>query len=223
MGPVRSSSGTKEPELGPALEPVDEDPDTAVIEPLAALGQEAVPLRERHPGDFEQEREQRIRALVGRRRKRIPRPGRRARTLAAGGVTVSLVLLLVVLSTADRHPTPNRVATPKTEPEAAAASVVRPAEIRRRPLARAHPRRRAAIPAKRRAARRHAQKERTNRRAAKAEDMPSQSDAPVVESQAPASVPPSVAATTGSAPPPASSPPPSTSTNPAGEEFGFER
>jgi hypothetical protein len=143
--------------------------------------------------------------------------------VAAGGVAVGLVLLLAVLSTADRHPTPKPVTTPKAEPEAAAASVADRADGRRQPLVRPHPRRRAAIPAKRRAARRHAQRPRTHRRTAKAEDVPSQSEAPVVESQAPASAPPPVAATTESAPPPASSPPPSTSSNSAGEEFGFER
>jgi hypothetical protein len=218
-----SSSGTKEPELGVALEPTEGDQDTAVVEPLAALGQEAVPLRERHPDDFEKEREQRIKALVGKRRQRIPRPGRRARMLAAGGVAIGVVLLVAVLSTGDRHPTPKRVATPEAEPQAVAASVADRSDGRRQHLVRPHPRRRAAIQAKRKVTRRHAQRERAHRRTANVEEAPSQSEAPVTESSAPASAPPPVTATTESAPPPASSPPPSASTDPAGEEFGFER
>jgi hypothetical protein len=216
---VRSSS---EPELGPALEPVEDDRDTAVVEPPGALGQEAIPLRVRSRDDFEQEREQRIEALVGKRRRRVPRPGR-TRFLAAGGVAIGVVLLLAVLSIADQHSTPKPVAAPKAEPQAVAASVAPRAEPQRRPLVRAHPRLRAAIPAKRKAARRHAQRSRTHRRGAKAEDVPSQSEAPAAESPAPISAPPPATATSEPAPPPASSPPPSTSTNPAGEEFGFER
>lgn len=218
-----SSSGTKEHELVPALEPVEDDRNATVVEPIAALGQEAVPLRERRRDDFEQEREQRIKALVGRRRQRVPRPGRRATALAAGGVAIGVVLLLGVLSTADRHPTTRPGVTFKAEPQAAAVSVAHLAESRRQPLIGAHPRRRAAIPAKRRAARRNAQRSRTHRRAANAEGVPAQSEAPATESPAPGSAPPPVTATTKSASPPASSPPPSTSANPAGEEFGFER
>ena len=218
-----SSSGTKEPEFDAALEQVEDDQDTTAVDPIAALGQEAVPLRERHQNDFEQEREQRIEALVGKRRQRVPRPRRRARMLAAGGVAIGVVLLVAVLSTGDRHPTPKPVATPKSEPQAVAASVADRADGRRQPLVRARPKRRAAIPAKRRAARRHAQRSRAHRRAAKAEDVPTQSEAPVTESSPPASAPPPATATTESAPPPASSPPPSTSADPAGEQFGFER
>jgi hypothetical protein len=220
---VRSSSGTKEHEFDPAFEPAEEDRETAVVEPLATLGQEAVPLRERRQDNFEQEREQRIKALVGKRRRRVPRPGRRARTLAAGGVAIGVVLLLAVLSSADRHPTPEQGATHQSQTQTAEASATHRVEPRRQPLVRAHSRRRAAVPAKRRAARRHAQKSRAERRAANAGERPRQSEAPVAESPAPASAPPPVTATTESAPPPVSSPPPSTSTNPAGEEFGFER
>jgi hypothetical protein len=43
MSLVHSSSGTEEPEFAPALEPGDEDQNTAGAEPLSALGQEAVP------------------------------------------------------------------------------------------------------------------------------------------------------------------------------------
>lgn len=223
MGLVGSSAADTEVGSDPGLEPSMGEQDTATVEPLAILGQEAVPLRERHPDDFEQEREQRIEALVGRRRQRVPRPGRRARMLAAGGVAIGVVVLVAVLSTTDQHSSREQEAARISEPQADAASVAHRAGRRRQPLVKAHPQRRAAIPTKRRAARRHAQRERAHRQAAKVEDVPTQSEAPVTESQAPASAPAPVATTTESAPPPASSPPPSTSSNPAGEEFGFER
>lgn len=208
--------------VAPALEPLDGEQDTG-LESLSSLAEEAVPMRDHAARELDDMREERIRAVVGSRGRWLPRPTVNTRVLFAGGAAVAILVLVAALSSSDggnaarggvaaqpRHP-----AVPKLSGQERQA---------RRPqrLVKAHPRRRAAIPAKRRAARRHAQRERTHHRAATAEAVPSQSDAPAAESPPPVSAPPPATGTTESAPPPASAPPPSTSTDPAEEQFGFE-
>lgn len=221
MSLVHSSREQGDSGVSPAAEPLDDKLDNGV-EPLSSLAEEVVPMRVHAARELDQMREERIRAVVGNRRRRLPRPSVNARVLAAGGVAVGLLAMAAALSLSSggrsaRHSTgakPQRQAVARVKP------LERPARQPQR-LVEPHPRRRAAIRAKRKAARRHAQRERAHR-AAHAEAAPSRSEAPATESQAPASSPPPTAATTESAPPPASSPPPSTDSNPAQEEFGFE-
>lgn len=206
------------------LESLDEEQD-AGLESLSSLAEEAVPMRDSTARELEHLHEERIRAVVGGGSRRLPRPTINARVLSAGAAAVVILALVAAALSSNgggsasrgaaaqvqRSPVPQR----SIEPDSRSA---RP----RRPI-KAHAQRRAAIPAKQRAARRHAQRERAHRRAVKAEEVRTQSEAPVTESPAPASAPAPVTATTESAPPPASSPPPSTSTNPVQEQFGFER
>jgi hypothetical protein len=209
--------------VAPAIEPSDDEQDTG-LESLSSLAEEAVPMRDHAARELDQMREERIRAVVGSRSRRLPRPPANARVLCAVGVAVALLVLVAALSSSGGGSASGDAATQAQRPAVPQRST-EPDSRTGRPqrLVKAHPRRRAAIPAKRRAARRHAQRERTQRRAARAKDAPGQREAPVSESPAPASAPPPTTATTESAPPSTSSPPPSTSTNPAGEEFGFER
>lgn len=209
--------------VAPALEPSDDEQDTG-LESLSSLAEEAVPMRDRAARELDDMHEERIRAVVGSRRRWLPRPTVNARVLFAGGAAVVILALVAALSSSGGRSASGDATTEAQRPPAPQSSIKSdsPSGQPQR-LVKAHPRRRPAIPAKRKAARRHAQRERTHRQAAKAEAVPTQSEAPVTESPPPASAPPPVAATTESAPPPASSPPPSTSTDPAGEQFGFER
>jgi len=218
---VHSSREQGDSGVSPAAEPLGDELDNGV-EPLSSLAEEAVPMRDHAARELDQMREERIRAVVGNRSRRLSRPVN-ARVLWAGGIAVGLLAIAAALSLSSG----GRSASDSTaaKPQRKAVAGVKPSEGRTRPpqrLVEAHPRRRAAIRAKRKAARRHAQRERAHRSAADAEAAPSQSEALPTESQAPVSSPPPTAATTESTPPPASSPPPSTSSNPAGEEFGFE-
>jgi len=208
--------------VAPVLEPLDGEQDTGV-ESLSSLAEEAVPMCDHAARELDDMREERIRAVVGSSSRRLPRPPANARALGAGAVAVALLGLVAALSSSGGSAASGGAAAQPQRPAVAKLSGQDRQARRPQRLVRAHPRRRAAIPAKRRAARRHAQKEPAHRPAANAEEVPSQSEAPATESQAPVSAPPPATATTESAPAPSSSPPPSTSTNPAGEEFGFER
>jgi hypothetical protein len=207
--------------VAPALEPLDGEQDTG-LESMSSLAEEAVPMRDQAARELDDMREERIRAVVGSSSRRLPRPPANARVLGAGGVAVALLALVAALSSSGGSAASGGAAAQPQRPAVAKLSGQDRQARRPQRLVRAHPRRRAAIPAKRRAARRHAQREPAHR-PANAEDVPSQGEAPATESQAPVSAPAPATATTESAPAPSSSPPPSTSTNPAGEEFGFER
>jgi hypothetical protein len=223
MSLVHSSRDQGDSGLPPALEPLDDEQDTE-LNSLSSLAEEAVPMRDHAARELDDMREERIRAVVGSRSRRLPRPTVNARVLVAGGAAVVILVLVAALSSSGGRSASGDAATEAQRlpaPQSSIKSDSRSGQPQR--LVKAHPRRRAAIPAKRKAARRHAQRDRAHRQAAKAEAVPSESEAPVTESPPPASAPPPVAATTESAPPPASSPPPSTSTDPAGEQFGFER
>lgn len=222
MSLVHSSRDQGYSGLPPALEPLDDEQDTG-LDSLSSLAEEAVPMRDHVARELDDMREERIRAVVGSR-SRLPWPSINARVLCAGGVAVAFLALVAALSSSGGgSPASGGVAA---QPQHPAVAKLREQDRQARQaqrLIKAHPRRRAAIPAKRRAARRHAQRKRAHRPEENAEAVPSESRAPVMESPAPASAPPPATATTESAPPPASSPPPSTSTDPAGEQFGFER
>jgi hypothetical protein len=223
MSLVHSSRDQGDSGVGPALEPLDNEPE-AGLDSLSSLAQEAVPMRDHAARELDDMREERIRAVVGSRSRRLPRPPVNARVLCAGGVAVALLALVAALSSSGGgSPASSGAAAQPQHPAVAKLSGQDRQARRPQRLVKAHPRRRTAIQAKRKAARRHAQRERVHRRATNAEAVPIESKVPVTESPAPASAPPPVAATTESAPPPASSPPPSTSTDPAGEQFGFER
>lgn len=217
-----SSSEQGDSGVGSAPKPLGEEQDTR-LDSLSSLAEEAVPMRNRAASELDHMRAERISAVVGDSSRRLPRPTVNARVLCAGGVAVVILVLVAALSSSGGGSASGDAAAQAHRP--APQRSIKPDSRSGRPrrLVKAHPRRRAAIPAKRKAARRQAQRERMQRRAASAENAPSQSEAPVTESPAPASAPPPATATAESAPPPASSPPPSTSTNPAGEEFGFER
>lgn len=206
-----------------ALEPLDDEQETG-LKSLSTLAEEAVPMRDHAARELDDMHEERIRAVVGSEGRRLRRPTVNARVLSGGGVAVVIVVLVVALSSSGGRSASGDAAAEAQRPPAPPSSI-KPNSRTGQPqrLVKAHPRRRAAMPAKRKAARRHAQRERMHRQAAKAEAVPSQSDAPVVESPAPVSAAPPATATTESAPPPASTPPPSTSTDTAGEQFGFER
>jgi hypothetical protein len=221
MSLVRSSRDQGDSGVPPALEPLDDEQDTE-LNSLSSLAEEAVPMRDHAARELDQMREERIRAVVGNGSRRLPRPTVNARVLAVGGAAVVILVLVAALSSSGGGSASDDAASQARQPPVRQSSI-KPNSRTRGPqrLVKAHPRWRAAIPAKRRAARRHAQRERTHRPAARTEDVPAQSKAPVTESPPPASAPPHVAATTESPPPPA--PPPSTSTDPAGEQFGFER
>lgn len=207
----------------PVLETPDDEQDTG-RESFSNLAEEAVPMRDRAARELEDMHEERIRAVVGGRGRRLTRPTVNVRILFVGGAALVILALVAALSSSGGRSASTDAAAKTQRPPAPQSSIQSESRLRQpQRLVRAHSRRRAAIPAKRKAARRHAQRERTHRQAPKAEAVPTQSEAPVTESPPPASAPPPVTATTESAPPPASSPPPSTSTDPAGEQFGFER
>jgi hypothetical protein len=206
----------------PAVEPLDHEPKTE-LDSLSSLAEEAVPVRSQAARELDQMRQERIRAVVGSRSGRLPRPSANARVLWVGGIAVALLALIAALSLSGE----GRSASDSTAAKAqrpVVARVKRSDSRARRPqrLLKATSRRRAGIRAKRKAARRPAERKRAHRSAAHAEAAPSQSEAPLTESQAPISAPPPPAAATESAPTAASSPPSSTSSNPAQEEFGFE-
>jgi len=219
---VHSSRDQEASGISPGVEPLDDEHDTG-LDSLSSLAEEAVPMRDRAARELDQMREERVRAVVGSGRRRLPRPTVNARVLFAGGATVVILMLVAALSSSGGG-SPSGDAAAQAQHSAAPHGSIEPNSRAGRPqrLVKAHPRRRAAIPAKRRAARRHAERSRAHRLAAKVRTAPSQSKAPAAESQAPVSAPPPATATTESAPPPASPASPSTSTNPAGEEFGFE-
>lgn len=206
------------------VEPLDDEQD-AGLDSLSSLAEEAVPMRDQAARELDHMREERIRAVVGFGSRRLPRPTVNARFLCAGGAAVVILVLLATLSSNGGGESGGGDAAAQAQRSAVPQNSIEPDSRTGRPqrLVKAHPRRRAAIPAKRRAARRHALRSRAHRRAANARTAPSHSEAPAAESQAPVSAPPPATGTTESAPPPASPPPSSTSTNPAGEEFGFER
>jgi hypothetical protein len=208
----------------PVLETPDDEQDAA-HESFSNLAEEAVPMRDRAMRELEDMHEERIRAVVGGRGRRLTRPTVNARILFVGGAAVVILALVAALSSSGGRSASTDAATQTQRPPAPQSSIQSESRSRQpQRLVRAHARRRAAIRAKRKAARRHAQRERMHRQAPNVEAVPSQSEASVPESPPPASAsPPPVAATTESAPPPASSPPPSTSTDPAEEQFGFER
>jgi hypothetical protein len=222
MSLVHSSRDQGDSGVPPALEPLDDEQDTE-LNSLSSLAEEAVPMRDHAARELDDMREERIRAVVGSGKRRLPRPTVNARVLFAGGAAVAILVLVAALSSSGGG-SAARGGVAAQPPHPAVAKLRGQERQARRPqrLVKAHPRRRPAIPAKRRTARRHAQRDRTHRRAANAEAVPSQSDAPVAESPPPVSAPPPPTATTESAPPPTSAPPPSTSTDPAGEQFGFE-
>jgi hypothetical protein len=219
---VHSSRDQGDSGVAPEIEPLDGKHDTG-LESLSSLAEEAVPLRDHAAHELDNMREERIRAVVGSGTRRLSRPTINARVLTAGGAAVVILMLVAALSSSGGG-SPSGDAAAQAQHSAVPQSSIEPDSSAGRPqrLVKVHPRRRAAIPAKRRAVRRHAQRSRAHRRAANARTAPSHSEAPAAESQAPVSAPPSATGTTESASPPASPPPPSTSTNPAGEEFGFE-
>ena len=221
MSLVHSSRDQGDSGVPPALEPLDDEQDTE-LNSLSSLAEEAVPMRDHAARELDQMREERIRAVVGNGSHRLPRPTVNARVLVVGGAAVVILVLVAALSSSGGGSASDDAAAQAQQPPVRQSSI-KPDSRTRGPqrLVKAHPRRRAAIPAKRRAARRHAQRARTHRPAVRTEEVPTQSKAPVTESPPPASAPPPVAATTESTPPP--TPPPSTSTDPAGEQFGFER
>ena len=221
MSLVHSSREQGDSGTPPAVEPGDDELDTGV-DSLSSLAEEAVPMRDNAARELDQMREERIRAVVGRGKRRLPRPTVNARVLLAGGAFVAILVLVVALSSSGGGSASSDTAAQAGRP-AIQKSSIEPHSRRGRlqRLAKANPRRLAAIRAKRKAARRRVQRERVHRSKAHAEAAPSQSEVPT-ESRPPVSVPPSPTATTESAPPPASSPQPSTSSNPAQEEFGFE-
>ncbi len=222
MSLVNSSRDQGDSGIAPELEPLDGEHDTG-LESLSSLAEEAVPMRDHAARELDQMREERIGEVVGSRRRRLPRPTVNARALFAGGAAVVILVLVAALSSSGGG-SPSGDAAAQAQHSAVPQSPIEPDRSAERPqrLVKAHPRRRAAIPAKRKAARRHAQRSRPRRRAANTKSAPSPSEAPAPESQAPVSAPPPATPTTESAPPPASPTPPSTSTNPTGEEFGFE-
>lgn len=220
MNLVRSSRDQGDSGVSAALEPLDDGPDTE-LNSLSSLAEEAVPMRDHAARELDDMRDERIRAVVGSRGRRIPRPTVNARVLVVCGAALVILVLVAALSSSGVGS--GATAQPSHPAVAKLRGQDRQAKQPQR-LVKAHPRRaRAAIPAKRRAGRRHAPRERRHRRAVNAEAVPSQSDAPVAESPPPVSAPPPPTATTESAPPPASAPPPSSSTDPAEEQFGFER
>jgi hypothetical protein len=223
MSLVHSSREQGDSGLFPALEPLDDDEDTG-LNSLSSLAEEAVPMRDHAARELGDMREERIRAVVGGRGRPLLPPTVNARVLVVGGAAVVILVLVAALSSSGGGSAARGGgATQPSHPAAAKLSGQDRQAKQPQRLVKAHPRRQAAIPAKRRAARRHAKRERPHRRAANAEAVPSQSDGPVAESPPPVSAPPPPTATTESAPPPASAPPPSSSSDPAGEQFGFER
>lgn len=201
--------------------PADEEQDTG-LESLSSLAEEAVPMLDHAARELDDMREERIRAVVGSRSRRFPRRSVNSRVLWVGGIAVGLLALVVALSLGGEGQSASDGAAVK--PRSPAVAKVKGSDGpagRPQRLVKAHPRWRAAIPAKRKAARRHAQR-RAHRRVANAKAAPSRSEASAAESQTSVSAPPPTTATTESVPPPTSSPPASTSTNPAQGEFGFE-
>jgi hypothetical protein len=143
----------------PTQFPVDEEPTVADAPPTEApprfAGEETVPLRDSAASALDRERAERVRTVVGRRRRgsSLPHAGRRPVTIAL--VCVAALALVAVIVTGGGASTPSRPAASSPVPSAPAPHLG-PATTQRTTVAspRPHARRRADQAAERRTARR---------------------------------------------------------------------
>lgn len=140
---------------------VDEEPTVEDAPPTQApprfAGEETVPLRDLATLALDRERAERVRTVVGRRRRRpsLPRPGPRPLTIPL--VSLAALALVIVIVTSGGASTPSRPAASSPirsspAPHLAPATTLRTTVASPRP----HVRRRADLAAERRAARRRA-------------------------------------------------------------------
>lgn len=194
-----------------------------------ALGESVVPMLGPTRRELDRRREERVRTVVKKGHRPLPRPPARAALLGLGGLAT--VLLAVALASAagggNGNVSPQRTTKPRSAlatnpPARLVAHAARPRHTR----ARALDRRRAAIRAHREAARRRARERRARKKAADRAKRHRQS-APTGEPAAGTDVsaepaPPPSEAVSSTPPPPTSAAPTSSSPSQVQREFGFE-